>query len=193
MEEIASYAQGAIWGRHANESNAGVGDGAAHRDSVLASQITRSLFQAGKNARWLLGRAHRLLTVSIRQATASWPARAVKQPSSLSVLGRVALGPRQTLSLVQAQDVCLLVAAGNEGAPSFFALTPQATLPQEPVMRRNSSPVGEFAGPISGLLVGYEPHPDCARDLRSRINLVRVSPARHRMQMRSRLGSRVSW
>jgi len=55
---------------------------------------------------WLLRRLH--------SSTAPAP--------QLSILARIALGPRQTLALVEAEGVHLLVGTSAEGPPSFFAL-----------------------------------------------------------------------
>lgn len=44
-----------------------------------------------------------------------------KQPR-LAVLERVALGPRQSLALVEADGRRLLVATGADGGPAFFPL-----------------------------------------------------------------------
>jgi len=59
-------------------------------------------------AQWLLRRFH----------SSSAPA------PQLSILARIALGPRQSLVLVEAKGVHLLVGASTEGAPSFFSLAP---------------------------------------------------------------------
>jgi len=64
-------------------------------------------------AQWLLRRFH----------SSSAPA------PQLSILARIALGPRQSLVLVEAKGVHLLVGASTEGAPSFFSLTPNSGTP----------------------------------------------------------------
>jgi len=57
-------------------------------------------------AEWLLRRLH----------TNSAPA------PQLSILARIALGPRQTLALVEAEGMHLLVGTSADGPPSFFSL-----------------------------------------------------------------------
>jgi hypothetical protein len=57
-------------------------------------------------AEWLLRRLH--------SSTAPAP--------QLSILARIALGPRQSLALVEAEGVHLLVGTSADGAPSFFSL-----------------------------------------------------------------------
>jgi flagellar biogenesis protein FliO len=71
--------------------------------------------RAGGLAGWLLGRlrgAHR-------------------QPPRLELLDRIALAPRQSLALVEAEGRRLLVATSAEGGPAFYALdeAPRAAMP----------------------------------------------------------------
>jgi hypothetical protein len=43
-------------------------------------------------------------------------------PPQLSILARIALGPRQSLALVEAEGVHVLVGTSADGPPSFFSL-----------------------------------------------------------------------
>lgn len=43
-------------------------------------------------------------------------------PPQLSILARIALGPRQSLALVEAEGVHVLVGIASDGPPSFFPL-----------------------------------------------------------------------
>jgi len=44
-------------------------------------------------------------------------------PPQLSILARIALGPRQSLALVEAEGVHVLVGTSADGTPSFFSLS----------------------------------------------------------------------
>ena len=44
-------------------------------------------------------------------------------PSQLSILARIGLGPRQSLALVEAEGVHVLVGTSADGPPSFFSLS----------------------------------------------------------------------
>jgi hypothetical protein len=48
---------------------------------------------------------------------------AAAPPPQLSILARIALGPRQSLALVEAEGVHVLVGTSADGPPSFFSLT----------------------------------------------------------------------
>ncbi|HEY1256092.1 MAG TPA: flagellar biosynthetic protein FliO [Terracidiphilus sp.] len=60
----------------------------------------------GGLAGWLLGRLR----------------RGGRNAPRLSLLERIALGPRQSLALVEAEGRRFLVATSTEGAPAFYAL-----------------------------------------------------------------------
>lgn len=45
-----------------------------------------------------------------------------QRPPRLALLERIALAPRQTLALIEAEGRRLLVATSPEGAPTFYAL-----------------------------------------------------------------------
>lgn len=47
-----------------------------------------------------------------------------RSPARLTVLERIALAPRQSLALVEAEGRRFLVAISPEGTPAFFALDP---------------------------------------------------------------------
>lgn len=66
----------------------------------------RTQRQAGGLGAWLVSRFGR---------------RAAKLPR-LRVVERIALGPRQSLALVEAEGRCFLVATSGDGAPAFHAL-----------------------------------------------------------------------
>jgi flagellar biogenesis protein FliO len=73
--------------------------------------------RGGGLAGWLLGR--------LRSGAAQRP--------RLELLERIALAPRQSLALVEAEGRRLLVATSPEGAPAFYAL-------DEPVRRSTVRP-----------------------------------------------------
>jgi hypothetical protein len=55
------------------------------------------------------------------------------RPVRLALIGRIPLGPRQSVALVEAEGMHLLVATSTDGAASFFPLTPSAhSRPSEP-------------------------------------------------------------
>jgi len=72
----------------------------------------KSRFQAGGLAGWLLGRLQ-------------GGGRAAPR---LAVLERIALAPRQSLALVEAEGRRFLVATSPEGTPAFYALDDAARL-----------------------------------------------------------------
>jgi flagellar biogenesis protein FliO len=51
-----------------------------------------------------------------------------RKRSRLELLERIALGPRQSLSLIEAEGRKFLVATSAEGAPAFYPLDLQAPL-----------------------------------------------------------------
>jgi hypothetical protein len=59
---------------------------------------------------------------------------ATLQPRRLALIERIALGPRHTLSLVEAEGVSLLVATSAEGATTVFPLAARfnARVPKAP-------------------------------------------------------------
>jgi flagellar biogenesis protein FliO len=84
----------------------------------------QTMLMPGGFAGWLLARLRR---------TAQRP-----QPR-LALLERIALGPRQSLALVEAEGRRLLVATSPEGAPTFYAL--DATDSRRPKTRRAMSEI----------------------------------------------------
>jgi Flagellar biosynthesis protein, FliO len=70
---------------------------------------TKPRVPVGGLAGWLLGRLH----VSQRPKP------------QLALLERIALAPRQSLALVEAEGRRFLVATSTEGAPTFYALDEQ--------------------------------------------------------------------
>jgi len=64
--------------------------------------------QIGGLAGWLLGRLR------------GWK----RTPARLAVLERIALAPRQSLALVEAEGRRFLIATSAEGTPAFYALDP---------------------------------------------------------------------
>ena len=52
---------------------------------------------------------------------ARWRTRGRVQPK-MALLERISLGPRQTLSLVEAEGRRFLIASSPEGSPAFYAL-----------------------------------------------------------------------
>jgi hypothetical protein len=53
--------------------------------------------------------------------------RTARTAPRLTLLDRITLAPRQSLALVEAEGLRLLVATSPEGAPTFYALGGQAT------------------------------------------------------------------
>lgn len=51
-----------------------------------------------------------------------WQRSSIRRPARLSLVERISLGPRQALSLVEADGMRLLIASSNDSAPVFFAL-----------------------------------------------------------------------
>lgn len=86
--------------------------------------MRESLIGTGGLVRWLRDRLHR-------------PAR--RQPQ-LTLLERIALAPRQSLALVEADGQRLLVATSPECAPAFYALNCDARI----------SETRSFAIPVRG-------------------------------------------
>ncbi len=80
-------------------ANAGANTGAKIRPKV-------GLGRLGGFAEWLLGRL----------------CRAGRPVPRLQLVERITLGPRQTLSLVEAEGRRVLVATSPEGAPAFYAI-----------------------------------------------------------------------
>jgi len=72
----------------------------------------------------------------------------------LVVIERIALGPRQSLVLVEAEGRLLLLATSPEGTPAFFSL-------EEPAIQLEPGPVSRVSGP------GPVRHAPGDRDLRA--------------------------
>jgi flagellar biogenesis protein FliO len=70
---------------------------------------------ANRNSRLVNGLA------SIARLARRWRVSTAR-PARLAVIERVALGPRQSLMLVEAEGVHLLVATSADGAPAFYPL-----------------------------------------------------------------------
>jgi hypothetical protein len=72
--------------------------------------------------------------------------RSTRRPRPrLALLERIALAPRQSLALVEAEGRRFLVATSPEGAPAFYALDGEirqfrAAIPASPAGRRNPIP-----------------------------------------------------
>jgi hypothetical protein len=77
---------------------------AAKAESAMAATPARGL--PGGLAGWLLGRMR-----GMRRA-----------PARLAILERIALAPRQSLALVEAEGRRFLVATSPEGTPAFYPL-----------------------------------------------------------------------
>lgn len=81
--------------------------------------------QGGRLAGWLLGR--------LRSGGRARP--------RLELLERIALAPRQSLALIEAEGRRLLVATSPEGAPAFYALDE----PAQPAVARHSDSARSLA------------------------------------------------
>jgi hypothetical protein len=77
----------------------------------LAGKINAAGTPSGGLGAWLLGR---------------WRSVGHTQPR-LALLERIALAPRQSLALVEAEGRRFLVATSPEGGPAFYALDQQAS------------------------------------------------------------------
>jgi flagellar biogenesis protein FliO len=80
------------------------GDLRRTRDSTQNDSASRD--RGSGLAAWLLARLHRAHRPALR----------------LELLERIALGPRQTLALVEAEGRRFLVATAQDGSPAFHAL-----------------------------------------------------------------------
>jgi flagellar biogenesis protein FliO len=58
-----------------------------------------------------------------------------RQRARLELLERIALAPRQSLALVEAEGRRFLVATSHEGAPAFYALDERARPPARAAAR----------------------------------------------------------
>ncbi len=67
---------------------------------------------------------------------------AVAAPRRLALLERVALGPRQSLALVEAEGRRLLVATSSEGTPAFYPLEDGAVAMPSLQAVRGALPLG---------------------------------------------------
>jgi len=71
-------------------------------------------------------------------------------PPRLAVLERIALAPRQSLALVEAEGRRFLVATSPEGAPAFYALDEPAREPSRRAGPVQASGLAAFPGSVRG-------------------------------------------
>jgi flagellar biogenesis protein FliO len=79
--------------------------------------------------------------------------RGRRQPR-LELVERIALAPRQSLALVEAEGRRFLVATSPEGAPAFYALderTPPRLIGARPVVGRQRGATNRQIGPAARL------------------------------------------
>ena len=60
------------------------------------------------------------------------------EPPRLALVERIALAPRQSLALVEAEGRKILVATSAEGGPAFYALGDSKRLASRPMAHRAS-------------------------------------------------------
>ena len=107
----------------------------ANRSAMKANEKTMAV---GGLAGWLLGR---------------FKGRGRRQPR-LELVERIALAPRQSLSLVEAEGRRFLVATSPEGAPAFYALderTPARPEVARPVVGKQRGVTNRQIGPAARL------------------------------------------
>ena len=100
----------------------------AERSGKKTGNNWRAAMPSGGLAAWLLAR--------FRRSGGALP--------RLRLVERIALSPRQSLALVEAEDRLLLVATSPDGAPSFFPLDERGHTPAtqtRPVARARSARV----------------------------------------------------
>ena len=108
------------------------------RDRTTRSETTKSEAVGGL-AGWLLGRLRARGRVRSR----------------LELVERIALAPRQSLALVEAEGRRFLVATSPEGAPAFYALDERSVLPGRcPASSRQAGSSGRRRKRGEGLMVG---------------------------------------
>ncbi len=73
----------------------------------------------------------------LEQWRGRWRGRQGAQPR-LALVERIALAPRQSLALVEAEGRRILVATSAEGGPAFYALDEKASSSARPAARRAS-------------------------------------------------------
>ncbi|HEY1901608.1 MAG TPA: flagellar biosynthetic protein FliO [Terracidiphilus sp.] len=85
-----------------------------------------------------------------------------RAPARLAVLERIALAPRQSLALVEAEGRRFLVATSPEGTPAFYPLD----RPTGPVAAGQSSGLAAAAGRKAGRVAIRAMRPSSDRDMR---------------------------
>ena len=141
--------------------------------------------------------AHRMAS-RLGSGLAAWLSRHLHAssapPPQLSILARIALGPRQSLALVEAEGVHVLVGTSADGPPSFFSLAGDSS-------RDADRPTDRMADLERSLLAGFASNaPQLGRRAASSSRPLGLSSgwqaglqASSRPLGRPRLTGRVSW
>jgi flagellar biosynthesis protein FliO len=137
--------------------------------------------------------AHRMAS-KLGSGLAAWLSRRLHASASpapqLSILARIALGPRQSLALVEAEGVHVLVGTSADGPPSFFSLADgSGHSADQPLNPEISFPSGAGSNPPQP---GGSDSPT-GRRLGLNSGSQSSSQAGLRPLSRSRLAGRVSW
>ena len=137
--------------------------------------------------------AHRM-TGRLGSQLAAWLSRRLHAssapPAQLSILARIALGPRQSLALVEAEGVHVLVGTSADGPPSFFSLAGDSGRSADRALNRET--------PFLSGASANTPQPGrrdvpASRPLGLNSGSQSSSQAGLRSFVRPRLASRVSW
>lgn len=118
------------------------------------------------------------------------------RPPQLSILARIALGPRQSLALVEAEGVHVLVGTSTDGPPSFFSLHGACACNAGRLPNREAPPIREAPPVREALTNGQQPHRRATPNtgpLGWHPGLQRGSLSGARPLSSPRLTSRVSW
>jgi len=115
---------------------------------------------------------------------------AAAPPPQLSILARIALGPRQSLALVEAEGVHVLVGTSADGPPSFFSLAGCSGRGAEEALDRD---ISFLSGAGSNTDQSGRRDTPVSRPLGLNSGLQSSSQAGLRPFSRPRLAGRVSW